>query len=308
MDSNLFNLYYDFIKEMFNQLQEPIVGLDKNCKIRYWNQAAKRLTGYSFSPGPDTLCPGNILLQDAAGNLSPCQENCPAKDSLKDKQTRDLDAYLKHKEGYRIPVKMQVFPLPSRDHHSPGAVVSWHETSPRVVMPHKNSELLRMDLLDPLTQLGNRHYLEMHLISRLDEMKKYGLSLGVLLFGMDDLSILTEAYGREAGKKLKRVISLTLTRNIRFFEVVGRWDEDKFLMVLLNMDFNTLDLLANKLRLLVEQSTVMAGGKFIQTTASIGGTMARASDNLNSLIKRTEKHLAHSQMQGKNQVTLHIEE
>ena len=308
MDERRFEKYYDFVKNLFNQLHEAIIAMDKTCEIRFWNQASTRLTGYSASSRKNNPCLENILFQGESGGIISCKEICPIKESLQDGKVRDLEAFLQHKEGYRIPVNMQIFPLPSSNQKPSGAVVAWHETSPRVIMPHKSSDLLRMDLLDPLTQLGNRHYLEMHLISRLDEMKKYGLSLGVLLFSPDDLGTITEAYGLETGKKLRRVISLTLARNIRFYEVAGRWNEDTFLIVLLNVDFNTLDLIANKLRLLVEQSTIMADDKFIHTSVSIGGTLARSADNLDSLIKRAEKHLAHSQMQGKNQVTLHMED
>jgi diguanylate cyclase (GGDEF)-like protein len=307
MNDTAININYEFIKNVFNQLQDPIAVLDKKCRVHFWNRAMEKLTGHSSQSRDGSPCPGNILLQGETGGLIPCGGDCPVKKSLSDQNVRDLNAYLKHKDGYPLPVRMQVFPFPADKDGAPGALIAWHETSPRVIMPHKASDLMRMDLLDPLTQLGNRHYLEMHLISRLDEMKKYGLSLGVLLFATDDLTTMIEAYGSETGKKIKRVISLTLIRNVRFFEVTGRWDEDKFLMVLLNVDFNTLELIANKMRLLVEQASIMIQNRYIHTSVSIGGTLARPSDTLDSLVKRVETNLALSQSKGKNHITLRLE-
>ncbi len=307
MENNSKNINYAFIENVFNHLENPIAFLDKDCNVRFWNHAAEKLTGYSYKSKPDPSCLRNILSYGEKGDLISCEKNCPVKKSLDNNKFHNLAAYLMHKEGYPLPVRMQIFPFPSPDKNTPGALVVWQETSPKVVLPHKAFELMRMDLLDPLTQLGNRHYMEMHLISRLDEMKKYGLSLGILLFAVDGLSILVETYGKKAGEKIKRVLGLTLIRNVRFFEVTGRWDEDKFLLVLLNVDLNTLDLIANKLRLLAEQSTVMIQNKYIHTTVSTGGTLARSSDTMDSLIKRVETNLAHSQSMGKNHITLHLD-
>jgi diguanylate cyclase (GGDEF)-like protein len=307
MKTDFTKVNYEFMTNVFNQLENPVIIIDKDCKVGFWNCAAEKITGYSYKLKRGTSCPQNILLYNKKGNLIPCEKECPVKNSLIENKQQHLKVFIKHKEGYPIPVNMRVFPLPSTDHNPPAALISLQETSPKVVLPHKAFELMRMDLLDPLTQLGNRHYTEMHLMSRLDEMKKYGLSLGVLLFAIDGLQNYTEAYGSKTGEKIIRVIGLTLTRNVRFFEVTGRWDEDKFLMVLLNVDFNTLNLISNKLRLLVEQATILTQDKYIRTTVSTGGTLARPSDTLESLINRIETNLAHSQSKGINKVTLHLE-
>ncbi len=147
----------------------------------------------------------------------------------------------------------------------------------------------------------------MHLNSRLEEMKRYGLSFGILLLDVDDMKNINEVYGTVTGDKVLKMISKTLASNIRFFEVAGRWKGEQFLVVLLNLDNEKLDLVANKLRLLIAQSYLKDMDASIKTTVSIGGTLAKFNDSAAGLIERAEKYVKHSKWLGKDKVTLKIE-
>jgi diguanylate cyclase (GGDEF)-like protein len=128
----------------------------------------------------------------------------------------------------------------------------------------------------------------------------------VLYIDIDNMSTINTSFGRVVGDRVIKMISQTLSSNIRFFEVVGRWDGQVFLAVLLNVDDSKLDLVANKLRLLVEQSHLAEEDKFIKTTISLGATVARSSDSTESLIKRAKELAAHCKWLGKNRVSLKI--
>ena len=301
------NSHQDFYDMLLNDLQEAVIIFDPSLRVIFWNKSSEQITGYVRDEVLGKPCLKNVLFEQAESGISPCNKDCPPLLTLKDGQIRSLEAFLQHKQGYRFPVHMRIIPIKNQDGKIIAALETFRELSPKVSVPQKKSELQRMGLLDPLTELGNRRYLEMHLNSRLEEMKRYGLSFGILILDVDDIEKINEAYGTVTGDKVLKMISRTLANNIRFFEVAGRWNGEQFLVVLLNMDEKNLDLVANKLRLLVEQSHLKEIEISIKTTVSIGATLAQFNDSAAGLITRAEKLVAHSKWLGKNRVTLKIE-
>ena len=87
---------------------------------------------------------------------------------------------------------------------------------------------------------------------------------------------------------------------------MGRWESDEFLVILLNVDENNLDLVANKLCLLMEQSHIMIDANFIRGTISIGATLAKRVDEIEILVKRAQTLMHHSKWLGRNRVSTKI--
>ena len=231
---------------------------------------------------------------------------CPAVQALNDGQSHEVKAYLRHKEGYRIPVSMRVLPLKNSKMQIIGTVEIFKDDTPKLSMPHRILELERMALLDSLTQVGNRRYIEIHLKSRLDEMHKYQLSFGALYIDIDQLHKINEVYGVDVGDKVLKMVAQTISNNIRFFDFVGRWDEDKFLVIVANVDEARLDLITNKLRLLVGASNISVGHDLVNVTISIGASIARLSDSAESLVKRIHQLMLQSKKDGGNSVSLKL--
>jgi Response regulator containing a CheY-like receiver domain and a GGDEF domain len=71
------------------------------------------------------------------------------------------------------------------------------------------------------------------------------------------------------------MIARTLHKNIRYFDVVARWDNEEFLIGLLNIDENRLDIVANKLRLLVAESYINVETGLLNATISMGATLVQ---------------------------------
>ena len=299
-----FNGVYSVFLE---NLQEAVNILDEDLRIIFWNSAATQVTGYSKEEVLGKPCLKNVLLDMSDKGLHPCHTQCPVKRVFVDGRIHSSESYLQHKEGYRFPVEMRIIPIKNQSGKTIAALETFRAFIPKVTIPQKKSDLERMGLLDPLTGQGNRRYVEMHLNSRLEEMKRYGLAFGVLFVDVDDMSRINEKYGSVVGDKLLKMVGQTLANNTRFFEVTGRWNGEKFVVVLLNVDSEKLDLVANKLRLLVEQSHLRELDAFIKTTVSIGATLAQFTDTTASLTERASKLADHSKWLGKNRVSLKIE-
>jgi diguanylate cyclase (GGDEF)-like protein/PAS domain S-box-containing protein len=297
----------NFTEILLNNVHDGVYFVDQDCRIFFWNKGAEQITGFDISAVNGKKCSDKIInpVDESGNNL--CEEDCPVKQALSDGQIHNLEAYLQHKEGHRLPVSIRAFPILGEDGEIVAAVETFHDNSPKFIMPQHKKELERMQLLDPLTEVGNQRFLEIHLQSRLEEIKKYRIPFGLMYIDVDHLKEVNDSFGKPAGDQILCSVAQTITNNIRFFDVVGRWDSDEFLVVVLNVDENKLDFVGNKLRLLVENSNITVDSELIRATVSVGATLAFRVDSLDVLIARARSLMEHSKWLGRNKVSMKIE-
>ena len=279
----------DFYATLLNNLDEAINIIDLDFKILYWNPASEQITGFSASEMIGKSCSKNILVDTDDQKLTLCGKACPVKLSLKDGKIRKVEAYARHKEGFRYPINLKIIPIPDKKGKILAAVESYIVTSPKASLAQNKIELEKMGVLDRLTAQGNRKYLKMQLHNRLEDLKRHNLSFGVLYVCVNNIGSIFEDYGSITGHKVLMMISKTLSKNIRFFEIAGRWEDEEFLIILLNMNKVKIELVANKLRLLVAQASIKGNGKPIKTSISVGGILAHSTDSIDSLVNRAKE-------------------
>ncbi|MCK7483476.1 MAG: GGDEF domain-containing protein [Candidatus Moduliflexus flocculans] len=141
-----------------------------------------------------------------------------------------------------------------------------------MTIPLGLTELEKMGLVEPETGIPSKPYLDMTLATRLEEFQKYGLPFGLIYVDIDNYGKILEKHGRFNAGKIVRTVARTLHKNIRFFDIVGRWGTEEFLIVLLNIDEGRLDIVANKLRLLVAESYITTETGMLNATVSMGAT------------------------------------
>lgn len=300
------NIDENLTQIILNNIHDGVFFVDQECKIFFWNRAAEEITGYSQSDVQGMKCSDNILNPVDETGKSLCDENCPVKKAMTDGLTQTWEAYLLHKEGYRLPVSIRTFPLFSEKRKITAAGETFYDISPKFVMPQRKMELDKLQLLDQQTEVGNNRYLELQLQSRLEEIKKFRIPFGLLYVDIDHLNDVNETYGKSIGDQILRTVAHTLSNNIRFIDIVGRWSSDEFLVAVLNVDENKLDVVANKLRLLVEQSNIMVGAELVRVTISVGATLARRVDSVEILVSRASSLMHHSKWLGRNRVSTKI--
>ena len=293
-----------FTEVLLHNVHDGIYIVDLDCKIFFWNKGAEQITGFDQSTVSGKKCSDNILspVDDLGKNL--CDKDCPVKQALTDGKTHNTKAYLQHKEGHRLPVSIRAFPILGDDGEIVAAVEIFNDISPKFIVPQRKIELERMQLLDKLTEVGNQRFLEIHLQSRIEELKKYRIPFALLYIDVDHLKEVNDSYGKPAGDQVLRSIAQTINNNIRFFDIVGRWQSDEFLVVLFNIEESKLDYVANKIRLLIEKSSITIGSKLVRATVSVGATLAMRVDSLDSLIDRARSFMKHGKWLGRNNVSM----
>jgi diguanylate cyclase (GGDEF)-like protein/PAS domain S-box-containing protein len=293
-----------FYEGILDNLYDGIYFVDRNRKITYWNKAAERITGFRRSEIVGAHCHDHVLnhINDEGEHL--CERACPLAKCMETGQPMEAEAYLHHKEGYRLPVSIRVTPILDQDGNTIGAAELFSDNSAKASMLQKMEELETMALIDPLTRMANRRYIEMHLSNRLQEMQRYGWSFCVLFADIDDFKAINDTHGHDAGDKVLRMVGRTLASNARPFDIFGRWGGEEFVAIIENVSYKDLPLIANRFRLLVENSYLSVADTKIRVSVSLGATVARSDDTVETLLQRADRLMYQSKKAGKNRLTI----
>ena len=136
----------DFFKNIVEYLNDGVALLDSQHDFFFWNQGAVDITGFTKAEILGHKCFANMLIPSDNEDLQLCMNDCPVDKTIRDGKIRSFEAYLHHKEGYRLPVFMRVMPVLDPDQKIIGAVETFYDTSPRVLIPQRAQELRKMNL------------------------------------------------------------------------------------------------------------------------------------------------------------------
>ncbi len=87
------------------------------------------------------------------------------------------------------------------------------------------------------------------------------------------------------------VSARTLRGVVGPMDLVGRWDGNRFLVLLYHVEDTTLQRAVARVEALLSASSVPAGGERLEAEFSVGATPTRPADTLESLTARIEAFL-----------------
>lgn len=297
------NLHETSYADILYNLHEGLYFVDRNRIITYWNKAAEQISGFTADEVVGRSCSDNILTHvDRDGN-SLCHGMCPLAYSIADQTPRVTEIYMHHKNGHRIPVSVHVRALTNAKGEVIGGVELFSDLSNQKASEVRVQELEKLALLDNLTQLANRNYIEKELHYRFDEKIRLNVSFGVLFMDIDHFKKFNDTYGHNVGDDVLKFIASTIVSNSRPFDLYGRWGGEEFIGIIRDITLQDLEGLGNKLRLLVENSYIIHDCGKLHLTLSIGATLINDDDSIESLIKRADTLLYKSKTAGRNRLT-----
>lgn len=293
-----------FFKGILDSLYDGVYFVDMNRRITYWNKGAERITGYESSEAVGRSCSDNLLIHIDDDGVNLCKTGCPLAQTLRDGRERETEAYLQHKDGHRLPVTIRVSALRDSTGGIVGAVESFSDNSSKAALLQKIDQLQKESLVDPLTGLANRRCIDMKLYSRIDERRRYEWSCGVLFLDIDNFKIVNDTYGHNVGDEVLMMVARTLSNNLRAHDLVGRYGGEEFVAIITHVDMAQLHSFAERLRLLVENSRHDTEYGTIQVTVSIGATVVRPEDTVETAIRRADVFMYNSKIGGRNRVSI----
>ena len=93
-------------------------------------------------------------------------------------------------------------------------------------------EVYKLAILDTLTGLYNRRYIDLRLTDEISRSQRYGRPLVVILFDLDGFKKVNDRYGHAVGDALLKQFAERLSKSTRGSDVAARFGGDEFLAVL----------------------------------------------------------------------------
>jgi diguanylate cyclase (GGDEF)-like protein len=167
-------------------------------------------------------------------------------------------------------------------------------------------ELYRLAIMDGLTQLHNRRYLMDFLDRELARARRYRRPLAVVLLDLDSFRSVNDGFGQLAGDMALMELCGRLRGTVRRDELLARFDEDRFALVLPESDGCGAETAAERIRLVVERHPFRFNGQPYPLTISAGVAYVTGGEPLKSdaLIARAETNLFRAKQAGRNRVVV----
>ena len=294
----------DSYERIVENLHDGLYFVDRDRVITYWNKAAEQISGFTANEVVGKSCSDNILTHvDSDGN-NLCAGMCPLAVTITDGKPSEAELYMHHKDGHRIPVSVRVSTVTDRDGNIVGGIELFTDISNRAANDLRVKELEKLALLDNLTQLANRNYIEREIQSRFEEKKRFDMPFGILFIDIDHFKKYNDIYGHDVGDDVLNFVANTFIANTRPFDLYGRWGGEEFIGIIRNINGKDLESLANRLRSLTEHSYIIHENEKLYVTISIGATLAKENDTIGTLIKRADTLMYKSKAAGRNCLTI----
>ncbi len=164
---------------------------------------------------------------------------------------------------------------------------------------------LELAVVDALTGLNNRRFLESHLASALDRAAHVGLPLSLMLVDVDHFKSVNDTHGHDVGDEVLRTLAQRIRRVVRSADLVCRLGGEEFVIVMSDTPLSVAARIAERVRASVQSSPFKIGAPagLLSVTVSIGLAERGAGANPDALMRRADKALYDSKAAGRNRVT-----
>ena len=161
---------------------------------------------------------------------------------------------------------------------------------------------------DELTGLHNRKYLQEALEAEISRSRRYKTKMSCILFDLDYFKAVNDMYGYEWGDILLRNISGMLDVSVRKEDIVTRYGDEEFLLILPNTSEENAFIYAERFRRSVEKMEFIPAGEEERHPITISGGIAtfpcmeNVHEDANTLIRYAEHALYNAKHRGRNKI------
>lgn len=165
-------------------------------------------------------------------------------------------------------------------------------------------ELKRLASLDPLTGINNRRtFFELAEIE-LERAMRYGDSISLVMMDIDHFKEVNDCFGHIAGDQILIIFANLCKNNLRSFDLVARYGGEEFIALLPRTDLQSGKLIADRIRLLIEDKKLICNTNALSITISAGVAELDLSQpvTLPKLIEQADQALYQAKRLGRNRV------
>jgi PAS domain S-box-containing protein/diguanylate cyclase (GGDEF)-like protein len=294
----------EIYRDVLESLETGVYLVDRDRKILFWNDGAEKITGYLRHEVIGRCCGDGLLVHCDADSTVLCGSACPLLEVVRDGKPRKTTLYLRHKEGYRVPVWIRAVPIRDQNGHILGAAESFDEAH-GIACPSAALDAPADDgCLYEFAQPADQDLVTSALHDNLDDLAQHGTSFGVLCLRMDGLDRLRASRGVQASERMLWVAAQTLAADLRSTDLLGEWGRDQLVVIATPCPEQALMSVATRVKSVVNLAGMRWWGESVSVTFSVGATMARSGDTPVTILKRAQDAAAASLSSGGDRVTV----
>jgi len=166
------------------------------------------------------------------------------------------------------------------------------------------AQTMELAVIDGLTGLNNRRYLDLHLKTLFNRAALRGRNLSVCMTDIDRFKQVNDLYGHEAGDEVLQEFATRLRSTVRGADLACRYGGEEFVVVMPDTSMETASAVAESLRSIIEDTAfVLRSGQSLKITASVGiASNATGVESPEQLMRQADRALYEAKRSGRNRV------
>lgn len=164
---------------------------------------------------------------------------------------------------------------------------------------------MELAIVDGLTGLNNRRYLDNHLKILFDRAAVRGRPISICMTDIDRFKLVNDTYGHDVGDEVLREFAARIRSTVRGADLACRYGGEEFVVVMPDTPMELAASVAERLRAIVEDKPfyVRSIDRELSITASLGiATSSGAFGAPDEILKQADKALYEAKHAGRNRV------
>lgn len=165
-------------------------------------------------------------------------------------------------------------------------------------------QIKALSVLDPVTGLFNRRYLNETLVSELERAYRLTRPLSIILFDIDHFKGINDRYGHMIGDQVLKDLARLFRSMLRRYDVFCRFGGDEMIILMSDTDVLGAQIVAERIRTTVTEAKLLPDGASLTCSFGVNGLDASETPRLNQdeLLNQADQALYEAKEQGRNRV------
>lgn len=283
--------FYELIESL------PMVavqGYDRNRRVIYWNDASRRIYGYTREEAEGQLLEDLIIPANMRNIVIKAHEDWLEKNI----SIPAAELELRHKDGHNVPVYSSHVMIKQ----DTGECEMFCVDICLAEQKEARQELQWLASFDKLTELPNRRMMEFELETRLAKAnRKSNDQVAVVFIDLDNFKMINDTLGHHYGDELLRKVANSLNTQVRASDLLSRFGGDEFVLLLFGYDgVEGIHALLERISTQLEQGFELNGLHY-QISASFGVSLFPTDgETVAELISNADAAMHQAKENGKN--------
>lgn len=282
-----------------HSIGDAVITTNRHGNISFLNDAAERLTGWSFSEAIGRPL-GAVLQLHIEGESEPSVALLRELLATDGAMNALRDLILSTRDGGKAAVELTAAPILDRHEKRIGLVITFRDVTEMRAM---GRELLYQASHDHLTGLLNRRAFERQLGIALGSARRDGVAHAICYIDLDLFKVVNDNCGHAAGDELLRQLAGVLSRTLRNEDVMARLGGDEFGVLLSQCSLEEAGNIAESLRDQIRNYRFIWGEKVFEISASMGvAPIDESCGDMNDVMRAVDLACYSAKAEGRNTV------